>query len=192
MTQEKVFSDTFSTTALAVYDEFESAEALANMDLHELTDLSVICPDYTVITKPVLPIQIYNFARFINISTFVYPIRHSFPLNANPYFRICSFKNPSAKSSASYCLSSICAWAFARVSSRVFSSSSASCTLNSNINAFPVLPMSNYNSHQQLAPEHLDRLCLDSYKNYNLFPSSYDILQFSNNLLNRLQCPVWI
>ena len=36
MTQEKVFSDTFSTTALAVYDEFESAEALADMDLHEL------------------------------------------------------------------------------------------------------------------------------------------------------------
>ena len=38
MTQEKVFSDTFSTTALAVYEEFESAEALANMDLHALTD----------------------------------------------------------------------------------------------------------------------------------------------------------
>ena len=37
-TQEKVFSDTFSTTALAVYDEFESAEELANMDLHELTE----------------------------------------------------------------------------------------------------------------------------------------------------------
>ena len=37
MTQGKVFSDTFSTTALAVYDEFESAEALADMDLHELT-----------------------------------------------------------------------------------------------------------------------------------------------------------
>ncbi len=37
MTQEKVFSDTFSSTALAVYDEFESAEALAVMDLHELT-----------------------------------------------------------------------------------------------------------------------------------------------------------
>ena len=34
LTQEKVFS----TTALAVYNEFESAEALANMDLHELTD----------------------------------------------------------------------------------------------------------------------------------------------------------
>ena len=38
MTQEKVFSNTFSTTALAVYEEFESAEALAYMDLHELTD----------------------------------------------------------------------------------------------------------------------------------------------------------
>lgn len=38
MTQEKVFSDTFSTTALAVYEEFESAEALANMDLQGLTD----------------------------------------------------------------------------------------------------------------------------------------------------------
>ena len=38
MTQEKIFSDTFSTTALAVYDEFESAEALAAMDLHNLTD----------------------------------------------------------------------------------------------------------------------------------------------------------
>ena len=37
MAQEKVFSDTFSTTALAVYEEFESAEALANMDLQELT-----------------------------------------------------------------------------------------------------------------------------------------------------------
>ena len=31
MAQEKVFSDTFSTTALAVYESFESAEALANM-----------------------------------------------------------------------------------------------------------------------------------------------------------------
>ena len=38
MTQEKVFSDTFSTTALAVYEECESAEAFANMDLQELTD----------------------------------------------------------------------------------------------------------------------------------------------------------
>jgi len=36
-TQEKVFSDTFSTTALAVYEEFESAEQLAYMDLQELT-----------------------------------------------------------------------------------------------------------------------------------------------------------
>lgn len=41
MTQEKVFSDTFSTTALAVYEEFESAEALAGMDLHELTDFII-------------------------------------------------------------------------------------------------------------------------------------------------------
>ena len=37
MAQEKVFSNTFSTTALAVYEEFESAEALANMDLQQLT-----------------------------------------------------------------------------------------------------------------------------------------------------------
>ena len=38
MTQEKVFSDTFSTTALAVYAEFESPDELAYMDLQELTD----------------------------------------------------------------------------------------------------------------------------------------------------------
>lgn len=38
MAQEKVFSDTFSTTALSVYEEFESAEALASMDLQQLTD----------------------------------------------------------------------------------------------------------------------------------------------------------
>lgn len=37
MTQEKVFSDTFSTTALAVYKKFKSTEALANMDLQEPT-----------------------------------------------------------------------------------------------------------------------------------------------------------
>lgn len=41
MAQEKVFSDTFSTTALAVYESFESAEALANMDLHQLTDFII-------------------------------------------------------------------------------------------------------------------------------------------------------
>lgn len=34
-------SDTFSTTALAVYEEFESAEALANMDLHQLTEFII-------------------------------------------------------------------------------------------------------------------------------------------------------
>lgn len=41
MAQEKVFSDTFSTSALAVYEEFESAEALANMDLQQLTDFLI-------------------------------------------------------------------------------------------------------------------------------------------------------
>ena len=41
MTQEKVFSNIFGATALAIYDEFESAEALANMDLHELTDFII-------------------------------------------------------------------------------------------------------------------------------------------------------
>ena len=41
MTQEKVFSNTFGATALAIYDEFESTEALANMDLHELTDFII-------------------------------------------------------------------------------------------------------------------------------------------------------
>ena len=41
MTQEKVFSNTFGATVLAIYDEFESAEALANMDLHELTDFII-------------------------------------------------------------------------------------------------------------------------------------------------------
>ena len=38
LAQEKVFSDTFSATALAVYEEFESADTLAYMDLHELTE----------------------------------------------------------------------------------------------------------------------------------------------------------
>ena len=37
LAQEKVFSDTFSSTALALYEEFDSADALAYMDLHELT-----------------------------------------------------------------------------------------------------------------------------------------------------------
>lgn len=41
MTQEKIFSDTFSTTALAVYEKFESAEALAEMDLQQLTDFII-------------------------------------------------------------------------------------------------------------------------------------------------------
>lgn len=38
MAQEKVFSNTFSATALAVYEEFDSPDQLAYMDLHELTD----------------------------------------------------------------------------------------------------------------------------------------------------------
>ena len=37
MAQEKVFSNTFGATALAVYEEFDSADALAYMDLQELT-----------------------------------------------------------------------------------------------------------------------------------------------------------
>lgn len=37
LTQEKVFSDTFSVTALAVYEEFDSADQLAYMDLQVLT-----------------------------------------------------------------------------------------------------------------------------------------------------------
>ena len=38
LTQEKVFSDTFGATALALYEEFDSADTLAYMDLHELTE----------------------------------------------------------------------------------------------------------------------------------------------------------
>ena len=41
MAQEKVFSDAFSTSALAVYEEFDSAETLANMDLQQLTDFLI-------------------------------------------------------------------------------------------------------------------------------------------------------
>lgn len=38
LAQERVFSDTFGTTALAVYEEFDSADTLAYMDLHELSE----------------------------------------------------------------------------------------------------------------------------------------------------------
>lgn len=41
MTQVKVFSNTFGATALAVYDEFDSAETLAQMDLHSLTEFII-------------------------------------------------------------------------------------------------------------------------------------------------------
>ena len=36
--QDKVFSDKFGATALSVYTDFESAETLVNMDLHDLTE----------------------------------------------------------------------------------------------------------------------------------------------------------
>jgi len=38
LAQEKVFSNTFGTTALAVYEEFDSPDELAYMDLHDLTE----------------------------------------------------------------------------------------------------------------------------------------------------------
>ena len=41
LAQNKVFSDTFGATALALYEEFDSADTLAYMDLHELTDFLV-------------------------------------------------------------------------------------------------------------------------------------------------------
>ncbi len=39
LTQDKVFSNKFGATALAVYTEFDSADTLVNMDLHELLSL---------------------------------------------------------------------------------------------------------------------------------------------------------
>ena len=41
LAQNKVFSDTFGASALALYKEFDSADTLAYMDLHELTDFLV-------------------------------------------------------------------------------------------------------------------------------------------------------
>ena len=41
MAQEKVFSNTFSTSAWAVYEEFDSAETLADMDLQQLTEFLI-------------------------------------------------------------------------------------------------------------------------------------------------------
>ncbi len=38
LTQEKVFSNTFGATAMAVYEGFDSADTLAYMDLHDLTE----------------------------------------------------------------------------------------------------------------------------------------------------------
>lgn len=41
LAQNKVFSNTFGASALALYEEFDSADTLAYMDLHELTDFLV-------------------------------------------------------------------------------------------------------------------------------------------------------
>jgi len=38
LTQDKIFTDKFGATALSVYTDFDSAETLVNMDLHELTE----------------------------------------------------------------------------------------------------------------------------------------------------------
>ena len=38
LTQDKIFADKFGATALSVYTDFDSAETLVNMDLHELTE----------------------------------------------------------------------------------------------------------------------------------------------------------
>lgn len=56
--QEKVFSDTFNTTALAVYESFESVETLANMDLHQLTEFIIEkgkthFPDFDSVAKAI-------------------------------------------------------------------------------------------------------------------------------------------
>ncbi|MCQ4022093.1 MULTISPECIES: IS110 family transposase [unclassified Ruminococcus] len=41
LVQNKVFSNTFGASALALYEEFDSADTLAYMDLHELTDFLI-------------------------------------------------------------------------------------------------------------------------------------------------------
>ena len=41
LAQNKVFSNTFGASALALYEEFDSTDTLAYMDLHELTDFLV-------------------------------------------------------------------------------------------------------------------------------------------------------
>lgn len=75
MTQEKIFSNTFSTTALAVYDEFNSAEALENMDLHELTDFIIEkgknrFPDPDAVAKAIqkAAISSYRLRKTVNNS----------------------------------------------------------------------------------------------------------------------------
>lgn len=41
LAQNKVFSNTFESSALALYEEFDSSDSLAYMDLHDLTDFLV-------------------------------------------------------------------------------------------------------------------------------------------------------
>ena len=58
LAQNKVFSDTFGASALALYEEFDSADTLAYMDLHELTDFLVKksknrFPDPEVVAKAI-------------------------------------------------------------------------------------------------------------------------------------------
>ena len=71
MTQKKVFSDTFSTTALAVYEEFEFAEALEKMDLQELTAFIIEkgknrFPDPDAVAKTARKFVRLVFALFID------------------------------------------------------------------------------------------------------------------------------
>ncbi len=65
-----------------------------------------------------------------------YPIRHSFPLNAKLYLRICSGRKPAAISSVSYCFSCIWRWAFATVSSSGSASSEGLFPLSKELNVW--------------------------------------------------------
>lgn len=72
LTQEKVFSNTFSTTALAVYEEFDSAETLAYMDLQALTDFIVrkrfLNPDFVAKAIQKAARSSYRLPKTINDS----------------------------------------------------------------------------------------------------------------------------
>ena len=75
MAQEKVFSDTFSTTALAVCKEFESAKALNSMDFQELTDFIMEkgknrFPDTDAVTKAIHKAAGNNNSNFTHNTSF--------------------------------------------------------------------------------------------------------------------------